>query len=52
MLEDKFVLADLAILSQWTTLYASHGVGKTLITLKLLKDSVSLVNLMAEQFST
>ena len=40
MLEDKFVLADLAILGQWTTLYASHGVGKTLITLKLLKDSV------------
>ncbi len=40
MLEDKFVLKDLAILGQWTTIYASHGVGKTLITLRLLKDSV------------
>ena len=40
MLEDKFVLPDLAILGQWTTFYASHGVGKTLVTLKLLKDSV------------
>jgi len=40
MLEDKFVLRDLAILGQWTTFYASHGVGKTLVTLKLLKDSV------------
>ncbi len=40
MLEDKFVLRDLAILGQWTTFYASHGVGKTLLTLKLLQDSV------------
>jgi hypothetical protein len=40
MLSDKFVLQDLAILGQWTTFYASHGVGKTLVTLKLLKDSV------------
>ena len=40
MLEDKFVLRDLAILGHWTTFYASHGVGKTLVTLKLLKDSV------------
>ena len=40
MLEDKFVLQDLAILGQWTTFYASHNVGKTLITLRLLKDGV------------
>ena len=40
MLEDKFVLPDLAILGQWTTIYASHNVGKTLVTIRLLKDSV------------
>ena len=40
MLEEKFVLPDLAILGQWTTFYASHNVGKTLLTLRLLKDSV------------
>ena len=40
MLVDKFVLPDLAILGQWTTIYASHNVGKTLVTIRLLKDSV------------
>ena len=40
MLEDRFVLEDIAIFGQWTTLYASHGVGKTLITLNLLRDAV------------
>jgi hypothetical protein len=40
MLEDRFVLEDIAILGQWTTIYASHGVGKTLITLNLLKGAV------------
>ena len=40
LLEDKFVLKDLALLGQWTTFYASHGVGKTLVTLRLLKESV------------
>ena len=29
MLEDKFVLNDLALLGQWTNFYASHGVENT-----------------------
>ncbi|MBT7877395.1 MAG: hypothetical protein HN738_04870 [Gammaproteobacteria bacterium] len=40
MLEDKFVLDDLALLGQWTNFYASHGVGKTLMTIRLLKDAI------------
>jgi len=40
MLEDKFVLPDIAISGQWTTIYASHNVGKTLITLWLLLKNV------------
>ena len=45
MLEDKFVLEDVAILGQWTTFYASFGVGKTLLTLHLLKESIQAGNL-------
>ena len=32
LLEDKFVLEEIAILGEWTTIYASHNVGKTLLT--------------------
>ena len=38
LLEDKFVLEEIAILGEWTTIYASHNVGKTLLTLRLLID--------------
>ena len=40
MLEDTFVLNDIAILGQWTTLYASPNTGKTLLTLWLLRESI------------
>ena len=45
LLEDKFVLEEMAILGEWTTIYASHNVGKTLLTLRLLIDSVKSGNL-------
>ena len=40
MLEDKFVLLGLAIMGQWTTLYASPNTGKTLITIAGLGEQI------------
>ena len=40
MQDDSYALKGLAILGQWTTFYAAPNVGKTLITLSLLLDSV------------
>lgn len=40
MLQDTFVLQDIAILGQWTTLYAAPNTGKTLLTLWLLKEAL------------
>jgi len=40
MLEDQFVLEDIAILGQWTTLYAAPNTGKTLLTLWLLGKAI------------
>lgn len=40
MLDDVFVLLFLAILGQWTVFYASPNVGKTLLTLWLLRESI------------
>ena len=40
MLDDTFVLQDVAILGQWTTLYAAPNTGKTLITLWLLREAL------------
>ena len=40
MLDDTFVLKDIAILGQWTTIYAAPNTGKTLITLWLLKEAL------------
>ena len=39
MLDDTFVLQDIAILGQWTTLYASPNT-KTLLTLWLLREAL------------
>lgn len=41
MLADKFVLGEMAILGQWTVIYAPPNAGKTLITLKLLIDAIN-----------
>ena len=41
MLDDTFVLKDIAILGQWTTIYAAPNTGKTLITLWLLKEALN-----------
>jgi len=40
MLDDTFVLQDVAILGQWTTLYAAPNTGKTLLTLWLLREAL------------
>ena len=40
MLEDIFILNDIALLGQWTTIYAAPNTGKTLITLWLLKEAI------------
>ena len=40
MHEDKYILKDIAILGQWTVIYAAPNAGKTLITLKMLIDSI------------
>jgi hypothetical protein len=40
MLDDVFVMEGLAILGQWTTLYAAPNTGKTLLTLWLLQEQI------------
>ena len=40
MLDDTFVLKDIAILGQWTTIYAAPNTGKTLLSLWLLKEAL------------
>jgi len=45
MLDDTFVLKDIALLGQWTTLYAAPNTGKTLLTLWLLKEVLATAEL-------
>jgi hypothetical protein len=40
LLDDRFVLSGVAILGQWTTIYASPNTGKTLLTLWMLKEAI------------
>ena len=40
MLDDVFVLRDIALLGQWTMLFASPNTGKTLITLWLIGEAL------------
>ena len=40
MLEDGFVLKDLAILGQWTTFFAAPNTGKTLLILWLIVERI------------
>ncbi|MBT5107025.1 MAG: hypothetical protein HOM20_12680 [Porticoccaceae bacterium] len=40
MLADAFVLSQLAILGQWTSIYGAPNTGKTLITLWLLREQI------------
>ena len=40
MLDEVFVLRDLALLGQWTLLYAAPNTGKTLITLWLIAEAL------------
>jgi|GEM_PF-1543920 len=48
MLEDVFVLEDLAILGQATVLYAQFNTGKTLLTLWLLTESIKAHRIKGE----
>jgi hypothetical protein len=45
MLEDIFLLQDIALLGQWTTLYAAPNTGKTLLALWLLKEALDIGSL-------
>lgn len=45
MLDDTFVLKNIAILGQWTTFYAAPNTGKTLLTLWLLREALQSRNL-------
>ncbi|MFL0798211.1 MAG: AAA family ATPase [Cellvibrionaceae bacterium] len=40
MLDDVYIMKDLAILGQWTVFYAATGTGKTLMTLWLLCEAI------------
>lgn len=40
MLEDKFVLKNIAIMGQWTVIFGAPNSGKTLITNWLLRESI------------
>ena len=48
MLDDKFVLAGIALLGQWTTIYAAPSSGKTLLTLKMLIQQVVAGEIIAD----
>lgn len=41
MLNDVFVLNDLAILGQWTVFYAASNTGKTLLTIWLIREQIA-----------
>ncbi len=45
MLEDKFILGELAILGQSTAIYAKPNAGKTLLTIWLLIQSIKAENI-------
>jgi len=38
---EKFILQDIALMGQWTVIYAKHNTGKTLIVLRLLTEGIS-----------
>lgn len=40
LLDDRFVLNGVAILGQWTTIYAAPNTGKTLLTLWMLREAI------------
>ena len=48
MLDDKFVLEGIAILGQWTTLYAAPNAGKTLLTNWLLREAIEANEIESE----
>jgi len=41
MLSDVFIMDRIAILGQWTVIYAAPGTGKTLLTISMLRDQIS-----------
>ena len=49
MLDDKFVLDQIAILGQWTNIYAAPNTGKTLLTLTMLRDQIRANVICGEQ---
>ncbi len=49
MLDDTFVLKDIARLGQWVTLYAASNTGKKLLTLWLLKEVLATAKLDGDE---
>lgn len=41
MLDDVYVIQDLAILGQWTVFFAAPNTGKTLLTMRFVSDSIN-----------
>ena len=41
MLDDVFILGGIALLGQWTTIYAQYNTGKTLLVLYLIIESIT-----------
>ncbi len=48
MLADVFVLGKLALLGQWTVIYAQFNTGKTLLTLYLLMEAINAKSIDAK----
>jgi AAA domain len=48
MLDEIFVLGDLALLGQWTVFYAAPNAGKTLLTIKMLIDALKTKKIKGE----
>ena len=49
MLDDKFVMDRIAILGQWTTIFAAPNTGKTLLTLAMLREQIRAGVITGEQ---
>jgi hypothetical protein len=48
MLDEVFVLGELALLGQWTVFYAAPNAGKTLLTMKMLIAAIESGNIKGE----
>jgi len=52
MLDDIFLLQDIAILGQWTAIFGAPNSGKTLLTLFLLRETLQKAQLDPDRIFT